>query len=110
MHKPGVPEALSAWPGDRRCVFCNMLAAADYSIENGMSADEVYKAVYILDRGPSCFVVLNAFPYNAGHVMVVPYEHESALAALPAKTAAELLVVVNVWSPATSSLVFRCTA
>lgn len=92
MHKPGVPEALSAWPGDRGCVFCNMLAAVDYAIDNGMNRDEALKAVYILDRGPSCFLVLNAFPYNAGHVMVVPYEHESALAALPAETAAELML------------------
>ena len=92
MARPGVPEALAAWTGDLDCVFCNMLAAVDYAIANGMPRDEVEAAAYILERGKTCFLVLNAFPYNNGHLMVVPYEHESSLAALPAATAAEIMV------------------
>jgi ATP adenylyltransferase len=91
MTRPGVPEALGAWPGDLHCVFCNMLAAVDYAIANGMPREEAEAAAYILERGKTCFMVLNAFPYNNGHLMVVPYEHEASLAALKAETATEMM-------------------
>ena len=91
MPKRGVPQSLAAWPGDLHCVFCNMLAAVEYAVQHGMSQQEADAAVYILERGKTCFLVLNAFPYNSGHLMVVPYVHESSLAALPEATAAELM-------------------
>ena len=89
--KPGVPAALAAWPGDKHCVFCNMIAAADYAVEHGMEREQAEAAIYLLERGRSCFMVLNAFPYNSGHLMVVPYRHEHSLAALPLEEADELL-------------------
>jgi ATP adenylyltransferase len=91
MTKPGVPEALNAWPGDLHCVFCNMLAAVDFAIANGMPREQAEAAAYILDRGKTCFLVLNAFPYNNGHLMVVPYAHEASLAASPVATATEMM-------------------
>ena len=30
-------------------------------------------------RGRNCFVVMNRFPYNSGHVMIVPYKHTAAM-------------------------------
>jgi ATP adenylyltransferase len=87
----GVPAALAAWPGDHHCVFCNMLAAVDYGIEQGMDRAEAEKAAYILERGETSFLVLNAFPYNSGHLMAVPYLHEASLAALPLAVAEELM-------------------
>ena len=33
----------------------------------------------IVHRGERCFVMLNAFPYTSGHVMVAPYEHTADL-------------------------------
>jgi ATP adenylyltransferase len=40
------------------CIFCSLPAAGD---------DE---AAHVLRRGELAFVVLNAFPYNPGHLMV----------------------------------------
>jgi len=91
MPKPGVPELLAAWPGDTGCVFCNMIAAVDYAVAHGMDRTEAEAATYILERGERCFLVLNAYPYNGGHLMAVPYRHEHSLTALPLAEADELL-------------------
>jgi ATP adenylyltransferase len=73
-------------------VFCNLLAATDYAIEHGMARAEAEKASGILERGKLSFLMLNAFPYNNGHLMVVPYRHEASLAALPEDVAVELML------------------
>lgn len=88
----GVPQALADWPGDHGCVFCNLLAATDYAIEHGMPREDAEAAGGILERGRLSFLVLNAFPYNNGHLMVVPYRHEASLADLPVEVATELLL------------------
>jgi ATP adenylyltransferase len=36
----------------------------------------------IVCRGELAYVILNLYPYNNGHLMVVPYRHESSLARL----------------------------
>ena len=89
--RKGVPPELRAWPGDFGCVFCNLLASTDHAMADGMPADEAERAALLVCRGRRVYVCLNRFPYNSGHVMVVPYEHQASLAALPAETAAELM-------------------
>ena len=49
------------------CVFCAALAG-----------DE--QADLIVFRGRTCFVILNLYPYNNGHLMVVPNRHIAKLA------------------------------
>jgi ATP adenylyltransferase len=93
--KPGVPAKLAAWPGDKGCVFCNLLAAVDYAIEHGMPRDEAEAAAGLVFRGERCFVCLNAFPYTSGHVMVMPYAHLNRLAAMPVETAHELMDIAQ---------------
>lgn len=61
------------------CVFC---AAARQKND---------KSALIVHRGMFCFVILNAFPYTSGHVMVVPYEHLDQLQQLPAPAAQEMM-------------------
>jgi ATP adenylyltransferase len=46
-----------------RCIFCDFPAEQD---------DEKHLIAY---RSAKCFVILNKFPYNNGHLMVVPYQH-----------------------------------
>ena len=89
--RAGVPERLAAWPGDLKCVFCNLVASIDYAIDKGMGRDEAESAAGLVLRGRHCFVCLNAFPYTSGHVMAMPYAHLDRLAALPAETAHELM-------------------
>jgi ATP adenylyltransferase len=89
--RPGVPAALSAWPGDTGCVFCNLLASVDYAIEHGMDRDTAEAAAGLVYRGQHCFIMLNAFPYTSGHVMILPYAHLDRLANVPSEPAHEMM-------------------
>lgn len=62
------------------CPFCVLPAR---------SQDED-RASLILARGEHAFVIFNAYPYNPGHLMVVPYAHEADLTALDDAAAQEL--------------------
>lgn len=53
------------------CIFCDQPKASGGDDE-----------AYILLRRPNTFVILNAFPYNPGHVMIAPYRHVARFADL----------------------------
>ena len=89
--RKGVPPELSAWRGDFGCVFCNLVAATDDAIARGAPPDEAERASLLVARGEHVFLCLNRFPYNSGHLMVVPYAHGASLAGLPPETARELM-------------------
>lgn len=63
------------------CVFCDHLSAGD---------DE---AAHILYRGDTMFVLLNAYPYNTGHVMIAPQRHTGELSELTDEERTELMEV-----------------
>jgi ATP adenylyltransferase len=46
-------------------------------------------------RGEHCFVILNAYPYNNGHVMIAPYAHEPTLEPLDSATLTETMELVQ---------------
>src|SRR5665213_1399894 len=80
--RQGVPPQLAAWPGDTGCVFCNLLEASAYAVENGLAAEDADRAANIVYRGEQCFICLNAYPYNSGHAMILPYAHIDELGKL----------------------------
>jgi ATP adenylyltransferase len=65
-------------PAGSGCIFC------DFPAEHA-DAERL-----IAHRGRLAYVILNGFPYNNGHLMVVPYEHNSKLHELPAETTQEI--------------------
>jgi ATP adenylyltransferase len=68
-------------PKPRGCIFC------DFPAQDGIEADRKNLVVH---RGARSFAVLNKYPYNSGHVMVVPRAHVSSLDDLSAEEFAEL--------------------
>jgi ATP adenylyltransferase len=49
----------------------------------------------ILYRGEKCFVILNRYPYNNGHVMIAPYRHLGRLEGLKPDELTELMTVAQ---------------
>lgn len=49
----------------------------------------------VLFRGETCYVVLNLFPYNTGHLMVVPYTHTADIVGLEEVIAQELFALTR---------------
>jgi len=62
-------------------------------IESGASDIETH----IVQRGETCFVIMNLFPYTSGHLLVVPYREVADLEQLTEHETAEL------WSMATTA-------
>jgi ATP adenylyltransferase len=62
-----------------RCVFCDIPAQGDDA------------RALILARGAHCFVVMNAYPYASGHLMVVPYAHLDRLTDLTPDATIEMM-------------------
>ena len=65
------------------CVFCSALTDRD--------AEPL-----IVFRGASCFVILNLFPYNNAHLMVVPNRHVATLAQATHEERCELVDLASV--------------
>lgn len=93
--RAGVPAALAAWPGDTGCVFCNLLASSTYALEHGASALQADGAAYIVYRGENCFICLNAYPYNSGHAMILPYAHQNQLSKMEPAAAQEMMALAQ---------------
>ena len=68
---------------DEGCVFCRMLSEAE---------DE---RNLIIHRGGHAFVLMNLFPYNTGHLMVVPTRHTGDYLSLTAEEHLELTALIG---------------
>ena len=52
---------------------------------------------YILERGRTCFCLLNLYPYNNGHLMVAPYRHTGDLTELSDEECTEMMTMAREW-------------
>ena len=68
---------------EKGCIFCNRFKMKD-SLKN-----------LILYRGHSNFIILNKFPYNSGHTLIVPNRHVSQIEKLTDDEAAELMALTQ---------------
>jgi ATP adenylyltransferase len=74
-------EYVSSAGESEGCIFCDQLA--DESSE------------HVLYRGEEIFVLLNAFPYNSGHLMVAPKRHVGELHDLSPSESARLMATTT---------------
>jgi ATP adenylyltransferase len=65
------------------CIFCDAAQGSD---------DREY---LVLLRGEHAFIILNRYPYNNGHFMVVPYAHVPSLENLGTAALAEMMQLLN---------------
>ena len=64
------------------CIFC-------------IKPQEQDSKVHILHRGSSCYVILNRYPYNNGHLMIVPFAHVPSPVEMDAETLAEWMALTQ---------------
>lgn len=71
---------------EKECIFCQ-----HFSQDN----DEEH---YILKRFKHHAVLLNCYPYNAGHLLIIPFAHYAQLDALSQKAQHELIELISATS------------
>jgi ATP adenylyltransferase len=67
---------------ERECLFCRL---------QNMSDEEAF----IIHRGQYSYVLLNAYPYNTGHLMIAPYKHAAELTELDDSTLLEIVLLAK---------------
>ncbi len=67
----------------RACLFCE-IAKDTHDSKN-----------LLVWRGKNCYVVMNRFPYNSGHTMIVPYTHAQDFSMLKDNELAEIITTAK---------------
>lgn len=79
------PQRMAYIRGEKKpldgCVFCKLPHLDDET--------------QIIGRSKYVYVTLNLYPYNNGHVMVVPYEHIASSEALSTEALTDVMLTVN---------------
>ena len=81
---------LSKKDGD--CIFC------------GLPAEDKDRDNLIIHRAAKNFVIMNRYPYNNGHLMVVPYFHTSSFEGLDTKTLSEMMELTRACTDALTAV------
>jgi ATP adenylyltransferase len=64
----------------KACLFCKM-----------KKENKEDKKNLVVWRGKHCFVLMNKYPYNSGHVLIVPYKHTAEFANLSSDEYREIM-------------------
>lgn len=83
LWAPWRTEYISKVDSMKGCIFCSKLKAGGD------------KAARIIERSRHSFSILNIFPYNNGHLMVVPYRHVSDLTKLSDEELLDICRLLN---------------
>jgi ATP adenylyltransferase len=68
------------------CIFCDQPAGGDDARH------------FIVGRATLCYAILNRYPYNNGHLLIVPYRHVAVLEELTGEEFTELFALVKAWT------------
>ncbi|HIC98648.1 MAG TPA: HIT domain-containing protein [Pyrodictiaceae archaeon] len=68
---------------EQRCIFCEAVKKDD-------------NEALILYRGKSCYVMMNLYPYNTGHIMIIPYKHVPSIEYLSSSELLEMMQLVKI--------------
>ncbi len=69
-------------PKPEGCVFCNKISGEDDTEQ-------------IVARSTHVYVTLNLYPYNTGHLMVIPYKHVASQEDMPTEALTDLMLTTN---------------
>ena len=78
LWSPWRLEYVSGARSEKGCAFC---LNSDRSL--------------VVFEGRTCYVILNLYPYNNGHLMVVPFRHVASLGALTPEELQEMAMLVQ---------------
>lgn len=76
------------------CIFCNKIAT-----ETKQDREN-----FVVYRGRSTVVMMNLYPYNTGHLMVIPQAHVSTLVEVDAEAQFEMMALTTYFTELLSQL------
>lgn len=97
----GLPRLWATW---RMAYIKGLHRRASDSVFTELPREEDGPGNLIVHRGDTCYIVLNLYPYNTGHCMVVPFRAVGELSALTPEEMLEMMLLTDL---VTRSLV-RC--
>jgi ATP adenylyltransferase len=82
LWSPWRLEYVARGQPDMGCIFCKATRPPESD-------------ALVLFEGRTSYVILNLYPYNNGHLMVVPYRHVATFGALESEELAEIGVLIQ---------------
>lgn len=77
------PHNTNSHDNSSECPFCTL--PAEYN-------DDTH---FIIKRYKHVFICMNKYPYNQGHLLIVPFEHQADISLLPIETAQEMMIATR---------------
>ena len=94
LWSPWRLEYVTATKSNTGCVFCE----AGESLRSKAGPADALPSLdrdLVVFEGTTCYVILNRYPYNNGHLMVVPVRHTGTLASLTSEELGEMALLTQ---------------